>query len=115
MAKRDDKHSMAEDFLQQVESESQHPWYDGSTPPARFAPKWKYKRVFGPRKNNRLQYRFGGILWALFAIATAGYLVFQIFVGHNGTGIFISSLILIVQAIPYLMNREQSTKKHTND
>jgi hypothetical protein len=73
-----DKHSMAEDFLQQVEQESQHPWYDGSTPLARYTPKWKYKRVFRKSKNISKESISGNLTWPLLILFTIGYLIYQI-------------------------------------
>jgi hypothetical protein len=106
MAKQDDKHSMAKDYLRQVESEGQHPWDDRGTPSVRYEPKWKYKRVYKASRQTSAGKRLLAIIWWIFVIANIGYLTFQIFAGHHGRGIFISILFLIVQAFPYFMNRE---------
>jgi hypothetical protein len=51
MTKLDDKHSMAEDFLRQVEWDANHPHDKRGRPPVRYEPKRKYKKVY-PKKRS---------------------------------------------------------------
>jgi hypothetical protein len=103
MAKRDDKHSMTEDYLRQVEWENNHQ-VDGRGQTWEDEPKWKHKRLLSARKSKG---SLGSdITLLIFVISITGYLIFQIFAGHNGKGIVVSILILSMLAILYFISRE---------
>ena len=104
MAKRDDKHSMAEDYLARAEWEAGHQ-VDGRGHSWTDEPKWKYKGTYKANRYNRNRKLVAEIIWLVFAIPAAGYLLYQIIFGHNGGGIFISILILSMLAIFYFISR----------
>jgi hypothetical protein len=106
MAKRDDKNSMAENYLAQVEWENNHQVDNRGHAPWKNAPNWKYKRDYGASRYNNIISLFGEIVWLAFVISTAGYLLYQIIFAHNGKVIFISILVLILLAFHYFMTRE---------
>jgi hypothetical protein len=106
MAKRNNKRSMAEDYLHQVEWENRNQVDQIGRAPWKDVPNWKYKRAFGVGQRRSKGSLFGETIWWIFMIATIGCLLFQIFSGHNGKGIFISILVLIPLGIPYFMLRE---------
>jgi hypothetical protein len=103
MAKQDDKHSMAEDYLDQIKWEGEHPYRaDGSNPPR---PYRKYKPIYKSKSERSLSIFFATIWW-IAVIMTIGYLIFQIFVDHDGKGILIGIMALIVMTIFYFMLRD---------
>jgi hypothetical protein len=104
MSKKD-KNSMAEDYLRQVEWENTHQVDRSGHAPWKDAPKWKYKRSYGASKRKSKDELHTAIIWGMIVISIFGYLIFQIFIGHNGNGIFISILVLILLAFPYFMTR----------
>jgi hypothetical protein len=54
MAKRSDKHSMAQDYLAQVEWDANHPPDKRGRPSVRYEPKWKYKKVYSKLSDTSL-------------------------------------------------------------
>ncbi|MEW5941064.1 MAG: hypothetical protein AB1750_15460 [Chloroflexota bacterium] len=72
MPKRDEKHSMAEDYLAQIKWRGEHPYRKGNPP----EPDWKYKPVYGKQA-----FSFAGTKTGIFLlvalIAVAGIIIFE--------------------------------------
>ena len=106
MSKKGKQQSTAEDYLARTEWEASHQ-VDGRGHSWTDEPKWKHKGVHKANRYNRIRELFADIFWLVLVVSTAGYLLYQIFAGHNGNGIFVSILILSMLAIFYFISRGQ--------
>jgi hypothetical protein len=104
MAKRNDKHSIAEDYISQVEWESKHQVDRTGHAPWKDSPDWKYKRVYGTKKGNPASLK---IFWISLLSATIGYIVYDLLVLHTEKGVAVGIIILVLEAMFFVIGREQ--------
>ena len=106
MPKRDDKHSMAKDYLARIKWEGEHPYMaDGSKPDI---PNWKYKPSGSTRSSMSPTSRI--ILTSLLLIVLGGLLYLAIFQKEEGAISFIC-LLLFVGLFVFVANRDASKPK----
>jgi hypothetical protein len=102
MAKKNDKHSMAEDYLAQAEWEASHPLDQRGRPSWKYQPKWIYKRVY-PRTG-----KIPAILWIIIiaiSVTILGFVVFVSTANRPGVGIVAITVILSISVILYFLAR----------
>jgi hypothetical protein len=108
MPKRDDQHSMAEDYLAQLNS-FQQPRYRGRHSwPWWTEPKWKYQPVIDRGRVAPPLVRFlviGGF------IALVGYLLYRAIFLTDGFAIYFSVVLLFIGAIIFFAARDFAKPK----
>ena len=106
MPKRDDKQSMAEDYLAQVEWENNNnPGNKRGQAPWKNAPNWKYKKVYP--KNSGVSSASSnslGIIVLLALAVVAGYIAFTIFT-TSSVGIVAPIIFFVLLVILFLVTR----------
>ena len=102
MAKKNDKQSMAEDYIAQVEWESSHPLDKRGRPSWKYQPNWKYKKVY-PHIG-----KIPVIAWIIIAAAVIplGFIVFITSIDYPGGGIVATIALLSVLAILLFLARK---------
>jgi hypothetical protein len=108
MAKRDDDHSMAEDYLTQIKWRGEHP-YGKTRPPE---PDWKYMPVNATHSS--VPSGIGTIFIVLFLIILGVLLYLAIF-KQMGGAIFGSVLLIIFGSIIFLAVRDASKSKNNDE
>jgi hypothetical protein len=99
MAKRDDKHSMAEDYLAQIKWRGEHPYRKGNPP----EPEWKYKPVFSRQRSATNT----TVIILLFGLSgVTGCAIFELFTtSHLSPGFLILIPLLILILFLLLANK----------
>ncbi|RJP49972.1 MAG: hypothetical protein C4583_11540 [Anaerolineaceae bacterium] len=115
MAKRDDKHSMAQDYLAQLDQQSrQSPPYRGHRPWPSWTsnePNWKYKK-------NQTGWatipRF--VRWVVWCVAALfGYNLYQEFLSGSDQAIYTGIILLIAAVILLFVIRDASKPNRPTD
>jgi len=109
MAKRDDKQSDAEDYLEQLEWQGRHPPRRGSSTIKE--PNWKYKIVYPKRPPMHPAMR-GLVIIGIPALIL--YWLYKIFVVDSGLAIYLGVIALFTGVIIFLAARD-ATKPTKND
>lgn len=109
MAKRDDKHSMAEDYLAQVEWQSHHSRRQKDIHGFKNQPDGKYKILYSKNTSAPLFIRIGLLL--VFCIAI-GFLLYQAIFLHSGKAIVTGIIFLSIGLIFFFAARAASSSKH---
>jgi hypothetical protein len=111
MAKRDDDHSMAEDYLAQVEWQSRRPppyrgrelrpWWASNEP------KWKYKKADGGQSPSSRVLR-----WIVLGVVVLiGYGIFQAFLSGADEAVYIGGAGLVAATILFFAVRDATKSK----
>ena len=112
MAKRDDKNSMAEDYLRQVEWQSHHTRRQKDMLGFSNQPASKYKTIFAKSSPAPLIARVivvGGFFAAI------GYLLYQAVFLRSGLAIFMGSVFLFIGLILFLAARDAARPKNNDN
>ena len=115
MAKRDDDHSMAEDYLAQVEWQSRRPppyrgrglrpWWASNEP------KWKYQKIVGRQSSSSRVLR-----WIVLGVVVLiGYGIFQAFLSGADEAVYIGIVALVTAIILFFAMRDASKPKNNDD
>ncbi|OGO78903.1 MAG: hypothetical protein A3K41_00230 [Chloroflexi bacterium RIFOXYD12_FULL_57_15] len=108
MAKRDDKHSMAQDYLAQVEWDANHPPDPKRNIPVRYQPKWKYKKVY-PKQSDTSTAPTNSLAMTLLIalIADAIYICYNAF---SKSQVNIASVIISILLLGGILYVTRSSK-----
>ncbi|MBI5933750.1 MAG: hypothetical protein HY867_08580 [Chloroflexi bacterium] len=110
MAKRDDKHSLAKDYLARIKWDGEHPYMgDGSKPPI---PNWKYKPVYKKAGKPRSMSRPISILISIIGLVVSVFLMLKISEDRPGVGVIAVIILYSIVAIFYFMLQNP---KHPSD
>jgi len=104
MAKQNDKHSMAKDYIAQMEWENSHPLDQRGRPSWRYQPKWTYKRVYPHTGKSKIP----AIVWIIIVVTSVTCLGFVIFIAtadYPGVWIVAFTVLLSILAIFYFLAR----------
>jgi len=99
MAKRDDKQSMAEDYLAQIKWRGEHPYQKGNPT----EPEWKYQPIHTRQKSVS---NTTAIILLLALSGVTGCAVFEIFTtSYLSPGFIVLIILLIIIFLFVLANR----------
>jgi len=107
MAKRDEKHSMAEDYLARIKWEGEHPYRKGVRPPE---PDWKYRPVYS--RNSSPSKTWFGIVLLFALIVVAGLAIFQMVTTSH---VDASWLIVVIILLSIILFVTRKPKRPTDD
>ena len=115
MAKQDDKHSAAEDYLAQLDRQSrQSPPYRAHRPWPSWAsnePNWKYKKI---QSGWATIPRF--VRWIIWSVAVLfGYGIFQGILSGSDQAMYIGIVLLIAAVILFFAIRDTSKPNRPTD
>jgi len=102
MSKRDDKHSLAKDYLARIKWDGEHPYMgDGSKPDI---PNWKYK----PIHHRSPMSASSRVITATVTVFVLVALLYLAFIKQEGGAICISVLLIFLGSFLFLATRDAS-------